>query len=230
MPGDHRHRDCGDEGPRHVDQARQHDHRPAELPQHKPEQEMRHVEDEHVVPRLLEHDQPDPPRDEIPRHLPPRPPGAPQRRADPGEKAERRCAEVRDPARVEECGGRRRQVRRIDPPIAEEVAAVVEHHEDHHKAAEQVDRLDAGRDRGGRVDRLAGRGRGDGHGLFPRGDADVRLGGCASPRSAAPAAEYSSAAPRPSPDSCRGGALRPLRRRSGGASRWAAEAARLDQR
>ena len=64
-------------------------------------------------------------------------------RAGTGEQEEYRRAEMRDPAREEQRGGRLGHVRWILPGHSEEVAGVIERHEDHDQAADHVDRVEA---------------------------------------------------------------------------------------
>ncbi len=173
VAGDRRHRDRTDDRPGQVDERRQDDHRPAEDPEDDAEQKLRPgEEDKEVVPGLLEDDEPQAAREQVAGQLASRPTDSPERGADAGEQAERGGAEVRHPSGVEEGRGRRGQVRRIEPAIAEEVAAVIQHHQDHHRAAEQVHRFDAGPVRGRRGAPFDRRGHEARHGGLP-GVADV---------------------------------------------------------
>jgi hypothetical protein len=133
----------------------------------------------------LEHDQPQRPRDQEPGQV-----SAAaalletQIRARAGEQHERGRAEVGDPPRHEDGGGRPGEILRLERHRRRMhvVARVVEGHDDHHDAAQDVQRLntdavppigDANRDRTGHGDRReAGRG---GHRVLERFGENMRM-------------------------------------------------------
>ena len=133
-----------DRYPRQPDEAREHDHRRADHPDH--------LRGEVVEPKVerpaephdgeLEHHQPEAPRDEKPAEL--RRTSTPlsvEIGGDAGKQNEDWRAEVGDPPCEEE--SRIGDVTRVHPARAEEVARVIQRHDHHDKATQQVDGIKA---------------------------------------------------------------------------------------
>ena len=145
---DERHAHAEQDPPRQMDGGGEHDHAPAQRPEHQQEQRVdAEVEEEREADgRHLEHDQPQPARQQKPRH---RRAIAGAAVAEPdaqtGAEHEHRRAEVGDPARQEDRRRRPRQVLglKLHRLEVDEVAGVVDGHQHHHQTAQDVDGGDA---------------------------------------------------------------------------------------
>ncbi len=147
MPADEHDSDQCNGTHRQPDQRREHDHRDAERPDHLHHETVLVAQVE--GPREghdgeLEHDEPQPAREQKATQLGRGAALRDEARAHAGQQHEDRRAEVRDPPREEERRVGLREIERAESCGGEVVADVIERHQDDHESPQQVDRGDAG--------------------------------------------------------------------------------------
>jgi len=143
VAGDHHHAEGENRRRRQPDQRCQHDHRPAQRPDHDEHRDLVvDVELHAEAPddREFEHDQPHATHEQESRQLRRRATAAREKGAGTGEQEERRRAQVRDPPCQEQRHRRLREVDWVEAGYTEVVAHVIERHQDHDTAAQRVDR------------------------------------------------------------------------------------------